>query len=84
MGTALATERKRKHSGWPTLRRLMRERGIDEQQLAAQIGVTPRAIRSYIYGEVKPPVDRVSQIAAALKTTEVELRQDGPLPPIFA
>lgn len=61
----------------------MKERGMDDDELAGRIGVCPRTVGAYRRLEVEPPRDRFTAIARALNVSEVELRKDSPFPEIY-
>lgn len=74
--------RPRKNVVWDSLVDAMESQGQTEESLAIEIGVKPRTVRAYIYGEIFADVHRMASIARVLKTTEVKLREKGPYPPL--
>lgn len=56
---------------------------MNDAALARVLGVSQRTVLAYRLGEIRPPLETLTKMAQALKTTEEELRRDGPLPPVF-
>lgn len=62
------------------LKRLMRDRGLNGEQLADRLGVSSRAVYEWTRGKGLPKIDRLDDIAGALKTNFIELVRDPNVP----
>lgn len=55
----------------------MKERGLDDAEMAERLGATPRAVRKWKYGETTP---RLPEILKIEEVTEGEVRPADFLP----
>ncbi len=62
------------------LKRLMKDRGLTGDQLAAALGVSSRSVYEWTRGNGLPKLDRLDAIAKALKTDFIELVRDPEVP----
>jgi DNA-binding XRE family transcriptional regulator len=62
------------------LKRLMRDRGLTGDQLATRLGVSSRSVYEWTRGNGLPKIDRLDDIAVALKTNFIELVRDPEVP----
>ena len=81
-GKARRKERnKERRNPWSSLIEAMDERGETAETLAPKVGLKPRSVIAYMYGELANiPVKRLLTLARVLNVTERELREKSPFP----
>lgn len=70
--------------GWDSLIEVMDERGETAETLGPKVGLSPRTIRAYMYGQIRSvKLELINALVEQLATTESRLREkmaNRPLP----
>ena len=85
--TTTSTKKRRRKAScnrrtpWESLIEAMDSRGETAESLGPKVGLKPRSVNAYMYGELaNMPLKRLLKFAEVLNVTERQLREKSPFP----